>query len=308
MNTPATVIAKGSASGLDAIIEHGATPQQVLSGFEFVEGPAWHPGKQQLVFSDIIGDTMYRWRPGDELQVLRKPSHMANGNTWDDEGRLLTCEHATSRVSRCDADDNYEVLVSHYQGCKLNSPNDIVVKRDGSIYFTDPNSGRSETYGVARPQELGFQGVYRLDPDSLEISLLIDDFSKPNGLCFSRDESLLFVNDTNRQHIRVFEVLDDGSIDHGRLFAETGGSEPGVADGMKIDSAGNLYCCGSGGIHVFDREGERIGIVATPEFAANFTWGGDDLTDFYITATHSVYRLRTKVPGHTPFDLGDNHG
>jgi len=308
MNTPATVIAKGSVSGLDGIVERGAQAEQILSGFEFVEGPVWYPGKQELIFSDIIGDTMYRWRPGNELQVLRKPSHMANGNTCDNEGRLLTCEHATSRVSRCDADGNYEVLVSHYQGCELNSPNDIVVRRDGSIYFTDPNSGRSETYGVARSPELEFQGVYRFDPESLEISLLIDDFSKPNGLCFSSDELLLFVNDTDRQHIRVFEVLDDGSINHGRLFAETGGSEPGVADGMKIDSAGNLYCCGSGGIHVFDREGNRIGIIATPEVAANFTWGGDDLTDLYITARHSIYRLGMKVPGHAPFDLGDNHG
>lgn len=298
MNIPAATITRRSVSGLDAIIETGTSLEQVLTGFEFVEGPAWHPQKKILVFSDIIGDTLYCWHKNNGLTVLRKPSHMANGNTWDREGRLLSCEHATSRISRSGGDDSYEVLVSHYESCELNSPNDIVVKRDGSIYFTDPNSGRTEKYGVARCQELEFQGVYRFDPEKSELTLLVKDFAKPNGLCFSRDESLLFVNDTERQHIRVFDVLENGSIANGRSWAETDGDEPGVADGMKIDSAGNLYCCGSGGIHVFDVNGTRIGVIETPEVAANFTWGGDDLTDLYITATHSIYRLKMKVPGH----------
>lgn len=294
----AATITRRSVSGFDVIIEPGAAPEQVLTGFEFVEGPAWHPRKEILVFSDIICDTMYCWHENNGLAVLRKPSHMANGNAWDREGRLLSCEHATSRISRSDGDDSYEVLVSHYQGCELNSPNDIVVKRDGSIYFTDPNSGRSDKYGVARCQELEFQGVYRFDPEKSELTLLVKDFAKPNGLCFSIDESLLFINDTERQHIRVFDVRQDGSIANGRTWAETGGDEPGVADGMKVDSAGNLYCCGSGGIHVFDANGIRIGLIETPEVAANFTWGGDSLTDMYITATHSVYRLKMKIPGH----------
>ncbi|MGB5625466.1 MAG: SMP-30/gluconolactonase/LRE family protein, partial [Woeseiaceae bacterium] len=220
------------------------------------------------------------------------------GNAWDRAGRLLSCEHATSRISRTDRDGNYEVLVSRYRSSELNSPNDIVVKRNGSIYFTDPNSGRTEKYGVARSQELDFQGVFRFDPESSELTLLAKDFAKPNGLCFSLDESQLFVNDTDRQHIRVFDVLDDGSIANGRGWAETGGKQPGVADGMKVDTAGNLYCCGSGGIHIFDVSGTRVGVIETPEVAANFTWGGDDLTDLYITATHSVYRLKVKVPGH----------
>jgi gluconolactonase len=291
-------VTRRPVSGLDAIIDPSTAPEQILTGFEFVEGPAWHPRKKILVFSDIIGDTMYCWHENDDLAVLRKPSHMANGNTWDREGRLLSCEHATSRISRSNGDDSYEVLVSHYQGCELNSPNDIVVKRDGSIYFTDPNSGRSDKYGVARYQELEFQGVYRCDPEKSELTLLVKDFAKPNGLCFSIDESLLFINDTIRQHIRVFDVREDGSVANGRTWAETGGDEPGAADGMKVDSAGNLYCCGSGGIHVFDVNGTRIGVIRVPEVAANFTWGGDDLTDMYITATHSVYRLKTKIPGH----------
>lgn len=307
MNMSAAMITKGSARGLDVIVERGRAPEQVLTGFRFVEGPAWHPGNQVLIFSDIIGDTLYRWSPGSKPQIIRRPSHMANGNTWDLEGRLLSCEHATSRVSRSNADGSYEILASHYEGRVLNSPNDIVVKRDGAVYFTDPNSGRSEKYGVARPQELPFQGVYRLDADAGALALLVDDFLKPNGLCFSRDESLMYINDTDRQHIRVFDVLSDGTLGNDRVWAETSGKEPGVADGMKVDSEGNLYCCGSGGIHVFDPEGHRIGVVATPEVAANFAWGGDGLTDLYVTATHSVYRLRTKVPGHEPFVPGPNH-
>ncbi|MCP5092970.1 MAG: SMP-30/gluconolactonase/LRE family protein [Gammaproteobacteria bacterium] len=301
MNIPATAISRASNSGLAAIVDPGTAFEQLLTGFEFVEGPAWHPRQNALVFSDIIDNTMYRWHKQDGLAVLRNPSHMTNGNTWDREGRLLSCEHATSRISRSDPDGNYEVLVSHYAGCELNSPNDIVVKKDGGIYFTDPNSGRTEKYGVARYQELDFQGVFRFDPETSELTMLERDFAKPNGLCFSLDESLLFVNDTDRQHIRVFDVLDNGNITNGRSWAETDGDKPGVADGMKIDCAGNLYCCGSGGIHVFDPDGTRIGVITTPEVAANFTWGGDDLTDLYITATHSIYRLRVKTPGYAPF-------
>lgn len=242
---------------------------------------------------------MYRWQARDGASVFRQPSNMANGTTRDHNDRLLICEHASSRVSRVELDgSNYEVLVSHYQGLELNSPNDIVVKSDGAIYFTDPASGRSAKYGVERDQQLSFQGVYRLDPVTGDLTLLADDFSKPNGLCFSVDESRIFINDTDRQHIRVFGLMEDGSLSKGRVWAETGGELPGVADGMKVDSAGNVYCCGSGGIHVFDPDGIRKTIINTPEVAANFTWGGADLTEMYITATTSIYRTRVKIPGH----------
>lgn len=287
-------------SRLDAILERGANAERVASGFQFTEGPAWHPGRKALAFSDIIGNTQYWWSDAQGLGVLRRPSQMANGSTWDREGRLLACEHATSRVSRLAADGSCEIIASHFEGRELNSPNDIVVRRDGSIYFTDPASGRTARYGVERPQQLGFQGVFRVDAASGALALVADDFSKPNGLCFSLDESRLFVNDTDRQHIRVFRVLDDGTIAGGEVWADVGGQEPGVADGMKFDSLGNLYCCGSGGIHVFDPDGERIGIIRTPEVAANFTWAGAFLTELVVTARTSVYRLRTRVPGHAP--------
>jgi gluconolactonase len=283
--------------GLEEVLAPGAALEQLVTGFDFVEGPAWHRGRSSLVFSDIIGNRQYQWSECDGLRVFRSPSHMANGTTWDLDGNLLVCEHATSRVSRIDETGNYEVLVSYYQGRELNSPNDIVVKSDGTIYFTDPASGRTAKFGVERKQELDFQGVFRLDPETLHLTLLVDDFSKPNGLCFSLDESHMFVNDTDRQHIRVFDVEADGTLSNGRHWADTGGDDPGVADGMKFDSAGNLFSSGSGGIHVFDQVGRRKGVIRTPEVAANFTWGGADMTDLFITATHSVYRLRMKIPG-----------
>ncbi len=307
MPTPSSRLTSKARAGLDAILAPGSVFEQLATGFHFVEGPAWHPGQKTLVFSDIIGDTMYRWSAVGGVSVFKKPSHMANGNTWDREGRLLSCEHATSRVSRTGPGETYEVLASHFDGRELNSPNDIVVGRNGNIFFTDPNSGRGARYGVERPQQLGFQGVFKLDPLSRELTLLADDFSKPNGLCFSHDESRLFINDTDRQHIRVFDVMDDVTLGNGRLWASVDGAYPGVADGMKLDAAGNLYCCGSGGIHVFDPDGLTLGVIRTPEVAANFTWGGEGLSELFVTATHSIYRLTVTVPGRFPFIPAD-HG
>ena len=301
MQSPSNTFNPGPDRGLCGIFEPGTLLEQIATGFEFIEGPAWHSGQKTLYFSDIIGDAMYRWSAGDGVRVFRKPSNMANGNTWDREGRLLSCEHATSRVCRTDADGNYEVLASHYQGLELNSPNDIIVSRNGNIFFTDPNSGRGPRYGVEREQELDFQGVFKLDPVSCELTLLADDFVLPNGLCFSQDESKLFVNDSRRQHIRIFDVTADQTICNSRVWASTDGDLPGVADGMKLDAVGNLFSSGSGGIHVFDPDGTPLGVIRTPEVAANFTWGGEDSRELFITATRSVYRLRVKIPGYRPF-------
>jgi len=279
------------------ILADGVELEQVVSGFEFLEGPVWHPDEKHLTFSDIVGNTMYRWSEAAGLNVYRKPSNMANGNTYDREGRLLTCEHATSRVTLTDLDGNVTVQASHYQGKELNSPNDVIVGQNGSIYFTDPASGRSATYGVEREQELLFQGVYRLDPEDKTPTLLVNDFSKPNGLCLSLDEARLFVNDTDRNHIRVFDVQPDGSLSNGEVWAETLSEGAGVPDGMKIDQDENLYCCGPGGIHVFDKHANSSGVIRMPEQAANIAWGDDDLLSLYITASTALYRLRVKVPG-----------
>ncbi len=286
---------------LAQVIDTDAELDQVVSGYEFLEGPVWHPKEKHLIFSDIVGNTMYRWSAEDGASVFRKPSNMANGNTYDRRGRLLTCEHATSIVTRSESNGSTEIMASHYQGKELNSPNDIVVKRDGGIYFTDPNSGRGPHYGVQREQELPFQGVYRLDPEERALTLLVDDFSKPNGLCFSIDETQLFVNDSDRNHIRVFDVQPDAGLTNGRVWAETIAEGEGVPDGMKIDKDENLYCCGPGGIHVFDKNAESLGVIRMPEQAANFAWGDDDLRSMYITASSTVYRLRTSIPGFELF-------
>jgi len=226
---------------------------------------------------------------------------MANGLTYDHEGRLLACEHATSRVTRTDLDGSIIVLATHHDGKELNSPNDIIVARDRAIYFTDPTYGRVQYYGVPREPELPFRGVYRIDPRDGRLALLVDDFAQPNGLCFSLDEARLFINDTERGHIRVFDVGDEGTLSGGRVFAETTGEGEGGPDGMKIDSRGNLFCCGPGGVHVFDPEGISLGVIRTPEPVANFAWGGAEYRTLFVTASSSLYRIAVETPGRPVF-------
>jgi len=271
--------------------------EKLAGGFGFIEGPVWYAEDRSLVFSDIANNRMHRRLASGTIEVFRDPSNKANGNTLDHQGRLLTCEHATSRVSRLEADGSLVILASHYRDRELNSPNDIVVNRAGAIYFTDPTYGRMEYYGVPRPLQLGFQGVYRMAEDGSELTCLVDDFAQPNGLCFSADEKRLFVNDTERYHIRVFDVSPSGDLAGGAVWAETIGEGEGGPDGMKLDSAGNIYCCGPGGLHVFDPSGATLGVIRTPEMVANFSFGDDDLRTLYITASSSLYRLRVKVPG-----------
>ena len=189
------------------------------------------------------------------------------------------------------------MLASHHDGKELNSPNDVVVKSDGAIYFSDPTYGRREHFGVLREPQLAFRGVYRLAPDGKTLTLLADDFGQPNGLCFSLDEMVLFVNDTDRQHIRAFDVKGDGTLANNRIWAKTVGDGAGAPDGMKIDSAGNVYSCGPGGIHVFAPDATCLGVIKVPEHAANFCWGDDDLKSLFITASKSIYRIRVQVPG-----------
>ncbi len=271
--------------------------EKLGTGFLFTEGPLWHAAERYLLFSDMPGDHIRRWSASDGVTTFRKPCNMSNGLAWDLEGRLLACEHATSQVTRTEADGTIGVVASHYEGQELNSPNDIVVKSDGGIYFTDPTYGRAEYYGRPRPTVLSFRGVYRIEPGDGRLTLLADDFAQPNGLCFSLDESRLFVNDTDRQHIRVFDVAADGKIANSRVWAETRGEGPGAPDGMKIDSAGNLYCCGPGGIHVFDSGATCLGVIQVPEYTANFAFGDEDYRSLFITASSSLYRIRVKVPG-----------
>jgi gluconolactonase len=279
------------------LVEPDAVVEQVATGFVFTEGALWHSEQAWLLFSDIIGNQMHRWDAASGLTSFRQPSHMANGNTWDRQGRLLTCEHASSRVTRTETDGAITVLASHFEGRELNSPNDIVVKRDGAIYFTDPIFGRRSPHGVPREPQQGHSSVYRLDPQDGSLVRLSPRLEQPNGLCFSLDESLLYVNDSPRKQIHVFPVHADGSLAPGHLFAEVPGDEPGVPDGMKVDLQGNVYCCGPGGIHVFTPNGQRIARLLFPEKACNFAFGDADHQSLYVTACTSVYRLRLRVPG-----------
>jgi len=274
--------------------------EQLGTGFLFTEGPLWQAEERCLLFSDMPGDHLRRWSASGGVSTFRKPCHMTNGLAWDREGRLLACEHATSQITRTERDGRITVMASHYQGKELNSPNDIVVRSDGSLYFSDPTYGRNEYYGKPRPTQLDFRGVYRVPARGGEPELLAGDFGQPNGLCFSADETLLYVNDTERQHIRVFGVRQDGSVDKGRVWAQTTGEGAGAPDGMKIDSQGNVYCCGPGGIHVFDKNAACLGVIKVPEYTANFAWGDDDLRSLFITASTSLYRIRVKVPGFNP--------
>lgn len=278
------------------IVDSGAILERVASGFRFLEGPVWDPYEKTLIFSDIMGNGLFCKDQHDSISIFRENSYLANGNTYDRSGRLLTCEHGTSRVTRLEKDGTMTILASHYQGRELNSPNDIIVSRDGSVFFTDPMPGRMARVGIPREQELDFQGVFRIDPEG-NLHLLADDFSKPNGLCLSLDERFLYVNDTDLQHIRCFELTSDGELRDGSLWADLHGDEPGVADGMKFDSRGYLYCSGPGGVQVFDSEANLLGRMLTPEIAANFAWGDEHLCSLYFAATTSLYRLPVKIPG-----------
>jgi sugar lactone lactonase YvrE len=281
------------------LVSPDAELEPIASGFVFTEGPVWNADGAFLLFVDIPGNTIYRWQDA-ETTVFRRPSNFANGLTYDAHQRLVTCEHTTSRVTRTEHDGTITTIASHFEGRELNSPNDVVVGSDGAVYFTDPMSGRTARMGTEREPELPFLGVYRVPVDG-EAELLVDDFPFPNGLCFSPDESLLYVNDSAALHIRVFDVQPDGSVTNGRVFLEQPFSDTyptGKPDGMKVDEYGNLYATGPGGVWVVEPGGAVLGIIETPEMAGNLNWGGEDWSALYITARSSVYRLQTSVRGN----------
>jgi gluconolactonase len=280
----------------EVVIGSSVKIEQVATGFIFTEGPLWHHDGY-LLFSDMPGDHLRRWSSRDGVSTFRKPCNKSNGLAWDRQGRLITCEHASSHLTRTEPDGRITVLASHYDSKELNSPNDVVVKSDGAIYFTDPIYGRKEHYGVPRDPQLAFRGVYRLSPDGSSLTLLADDFGQPNGLCFSLDEKRMFISDTDNQHIRVFDVKADGTLANSRIWAQTLGDGPGAPDGLKIDSAGNVYSCGPGGLHVFAPDATCLGVIRMPEYTANFCWGDVDLKSLFITASTSLYRVRVATPG-----------
>ena len=269
-----------NAPSLLELVDEDSELEQLGTGFTFTEGPIWNAARY-LLFSDMPGDVRRRWDEEGGVREVANPSNKGNGMTLDAEGRLIVCEHVTSSVVRMHPDgtgSGREILASHYRGKELNSPNDVIVADDGAIYFTDPTYGRMPGFGIERDQELDFQGVYRIPPGGGEPELLIDDFAQPNGLCFSPDESVLYINDTKRAHIRAFDVSPGGTIDNGRVLAEGVGSgdldRGDLADGMKIDERGDVWVTGTGGVMVFAPDGQHLGTVEVPENVGNINWGG----------------------------------
>jgi gluconolactonase len=279
--------------------------ERVAGGLAFTEGPVWRGGA--LLFSDIPNNRIARWRrlpEGPELTTFTTGN--SNGLTLDRQGRVLAAAHGGRAVVRIADDGTRTVLAEQFQGKRLNSPNDIVVKSDGTIYFTDPPYAvRVATPGAARPdgwwaapipgKEQGCNGVYRLTADGA-LQLLVEDCALPNGLAFSPDESVLYVDDSAHKHIRAFEVRADGSLGNSRILLNMASGDPGVPDGMKVDHQGNVFCTGPGGVWVCRADGTLLGRIILPELPANLAWG-EDGSVLFLTARTSVYRLQTRTRG-----------
>jgi gluconolactonase len=274
-------------SGISQLVE---TPPERISGrHQFTEGPVWHRDGY-LLYSDIPANRICCWTE-EGVKTYRAPSGNSNGLVFDSLGRLIACEHGTRRVSRTELDWAVITLADRFEGKRLNSPNDVVLRSDGSVYFTDPPYGCPDG-----ERELDFQGVYCITPAG-QLRLVADDFDKPNGLAFAPDEDTIYIDDSARKHIRAFDVGPDGTLARGRLFAEMPSSAPGSPDGMKVDVDGRLYVTGPEGVWVFDSSGRRLGILEIPEKPSNCCWGLPDRRTLFITARSSVYRVRFKVPG-----------
>ncbi len=291
--------------GLHDLIAPDAPIERIAGGLGFTEGPVWRG--TSLLFSDIPNKRIVRWRrlpEGPELTTYATGN--SNGLTLDRQGQVLAAEHGGRRVTRVTDDGTRTVLAERFEGKRLNSPNDIVAKSDGSIYFTDPPYAvQPSTPGMPRPEgwwtapipgkELPYNGVYRLTPDGI-LHLLVDDCALPNGLAFSPDESVLYVDDSAHKHIRAFDVRPDGTLTNSRILVDMASEEPGVPDGLKVDLHGNLFCTGPGGVWVCGPQGERLGRIRLPELPANLAWG-EDGSVLFLTARTSVYRLPTMTGG-----------
>src|SRR5215813_11224031 len=290
------------------LVAPDAPVERIAGGLTFTEGPVWRGGA--LLFSDIPNKRIARWRrlrEGPELTTYAVG--MSNGLTLDRQGRVLAAEHDGRRVTRVADDGARTVLAERFQGKRLNSPNDIVVKSDGAVYFTDPPYAvQPSTPGVPRPanwwtapiagKEQTAHGVYRLAPDG-SLHLVVDDFALPNGLAFSPDESMLYIDDSAHKHIRAFDVKPDGTLTGSRILLDMASPDPGVPDGLKVDVQGNVFCTGPGGVWVCRANGAFLGRIILPELPANLAWG-EDGTVLFLTARTSVYRMPTKTRGTLP--------
>jgi gluconolactonase len=292
-------------SRLHSILRPDSALQRLCTGAIWSEGPVWIEARQALVWSDIPNNRMLAWTQSSGMTVFRAPSHFSNGNTLDREGRLVTCEHGRRCVSRTGHDGSVEILVDRYRGRRLNSPNDVVVKSDGTIWFTDPTYGIiSDREGYAAPSELDdCCHVFCFDPATRDLRIVEDSFAKPNGLAFSPDERRLYVTDTSashdpagNHHLRCFDVVPGNTLANGRVFAVV---DPGLPDGFRIDAQGWLYVSAEDGIHVLDPKGSLLGKILVPERIGNCTFGGAERDFLYIAASTSLYRIRLDTHGAT---------
>lgn len=268
--------------------------KQIATGFDWTEGPVWFGDANALLFSDIPANRIMRWIPGVGTSVYRQPSNFANGHTRDLQGRLISCEHGTRRVTRTEFDGSITVIADHFEGKRLNSPNDVIVKSDASIWFTDPHYGIMTDYeGHRAAQELPCQ-VYRVDPTTHAIAAVVTELNCPNGLAFSADESRLYVADTGRMfgsdptQISVFDLQTNGLLRKGKPFHAV---SPGAADGFRLDTDGNIWTSAADGVHCISPAGELMGKILIPEQVSNVCFGGRNKHQLFITATSSVYMV-----------------
>ncbi|HWT22947.1 MAG TPA: SMP-30/gluconolactonase/LRE family protein [Solirubrobacteraceae bacterium] len=279
-------------------IRSTAQVERLAQGCRWCEGPAYFPAGRHLVWSDIPNDRILRWdEPTGTVGVFRAPARYSNGNTVDREGRLVTCEHGARRVTRTEHDGTVTVLADRHDGKRLNSPNDVVVTSDGSIWFTDPAYGIDSDYeGHRAESEIGACHVYRIDPVTGATTIVADDFDRPNGLAFSRDERVLYISDTGVDpgHMRAFDVAADGSLRGGDVFAEC---TAGKFDGFRLDEEGRIWTSAYDGVHCYDPDGTLIGKVLVPEIVANVVFGGAKRNRLFICATTSVYAVLLPVNG-----------
>jgi gluconolactonase len=277
-------------------VDGDASLEVLHTGSRWTEGPAYFAAGRYLVFSDIPNDRMLRFdETTGAVGVFRSPAGYANGHTVDRQGRLVSCEHGNRRVTRTEPDGSITVLADRYDGKRLNSPNDVVERSDGSIWFTDPSYGIDTDYeGNKAESEIGACHVYRIDPASGAVRIVADDFLRPNGLAFSLDERQLYIVDTRRKHLRVFDVADDGTLHGGEEFAPC---TAGSFDGVRLDETGRVWVAAHDGLHCFDPDGTLIGKLRVPEVVSNLTFGGAKRNHLFITATSSVYTIRVNVRG-----------
>ncbi len=275
------------------IVSPNAEVKKLAGGFQFVEGPVWvNEKKGYLIFSDIPANRLIKWTKQEGAVTFRQPSNNANGNYLNLEGKLLTCEHVSRQVTVTEKDGTIQIVVDKYNGKKLNSPNDLVVKSDGTIWFTDPPYGLPYPYD-SKAQPANY--VFRLDPQKNKLTAVVDDFDMPNGLCFSPDEKKLYIADSGKpHHIRVFDVNGDNTLSNDKVFCVI---DKGGPDGIRCDVEANLYSSAKDGVHIFAPDGSLIGKILVPETPANLCFGGKEKKILFITARTSLYSIKLKVKG-----------